>query len=85
MPASPFRRLLTGLGLPAAFCPPSSTFPFAGIVRSDGSSWETVARGRKEHLVAGRTQKAAAGREWAVIPLACDPMVVERTDYEWRE
>lgn len=63
----------------------SSTFPFAGIVRSDGSRWETAARGRKEHLVAGRTEKAAAGREWAVIPLACDPMVVERTDYEWRE
>jgi DNA invertase Pin-like site-specific DNA recombinase len=62
----------------------SSTFPCAGIIRTDGA-WEAVARGRKEHLVAERTERAAGQREWAVIPLACDPLVVERTDYEWRQ
>jgi site-specific DNA recombinase len=65
----------------------SSTLPFAGIMRAAGG-WEAVARGRKEHLVTARTEKAAAEagvREWAVIPMACDPMVVQRVDYEWRE
>lgn len=63
----------------------SSTFPFAGIMRTDGG-WQAVARGRKEDLVAGRTEKAAAAArcgEWAVIPMTCDPMVVERVDYKW--
>jgi site-specific DNA recombinase len=63
----------------------SSTLPLAGIMRTESGGWEAVARGRKDHLVTARAQKAAGEREWAVIPMACDPMVVQRTDYEWRE